>query len=342
MKTNPIFQVLVVSNATLKAASNHINDLAAGQLGVYNADTNETFTDMTAIPDRFYFALGTTDANGNQDVKKSAGEVIRKHLVNMITSKAYVAPLAQTTGIDLTAVTPEAETEYVIRMEFMSGATLQRDGFTKPVKSFTLSTGATAPDRADFIDAWVEEINKDPEGVVIASNDSDIHLILTFGSEAKVNSLAGINPNYTYLRQFAVTTSLKEGFEGAGAVITVNELVYEQGSGYDIQREEYVAAGWSGNPGLYRDSELNGIFQSAGFVPLAVAGTNYWVMRWNYELPSNSGGFLSYQNQVETVVAIPDVEAYRTLIDALNTMNIKMGYQAQTEGLLENYTPAED
>lgn len=339
MKTNPIFQVLVVSNATLKAAAAAIDSLATGQLGVFNADTNLTFTNMAAIPDRFYFAVGALDADGNQDVKKSAGESIRKHLVNIITSKKYVAPSVQTTDIDLTGYAPEAETEYVVRMEFMSGATLQRDGFTKPVKSFTLSTGVTAPTLADFIDAFVEEINKDPEGVVVASNVTDTSLLLTFTSEAKVNALAGINPNYTYLRQFSVTTSLKEGFEGAGAVITVTEPVYEQGSGYDLQREEYVAAGWTGNPGLYRDSELNGIFQSAGFAPLAVAGTNYWVMRWNYELPSNSGGFLSYENQVETVIAIPDTAPNQGLINALYVMaDTYMAAQAQTSGLLENYT----
>lgn len=339
MKTNPIFQVLVVSNATLKAASGAIDSLATGQLGVFNADTNLTFTNMTAIPDRFYFAVGAVDADGNQDIKKSAGEAIRKHLIQMITSKAYVAGEAQATEIDLTNVTPEADTDYVIRMEFMSGATLQRDGYTKPVKSFTISTGLTAPALADFIDAFVEEINKDPEGVVTASNVTDTTLRLVFAEESKVNALAGINPNYTYLRQFAVTTSLKEGFEGAGAVITVTEPIYEQGSGYDIQREEYVAAGWSGNPGLYRDSELNGIFQSAGFAPLAVAGTHYWVMRWNYKIPSNSGGFLSYENEIETVIAIPDTAPNQALIDALYVMaNTYLTAQGQTEGILENYT----
>jgi len=339
MNTNPIFQVLVVGAGTsLNTAGNTIDQLTTGQLGVFNADTNLAFTNMAAIPERFYFGLGALDVAGNKDVKKSTGEAILKKYVKTVTSKNYDAPVAQVSTVTMTGYTPTAETSYSLGIEFRSGATYQRDGYTLPRKTFVVDTADVAPSLANLIIAFANKINADPEDIVTATYTGTT-LVLTFASTPKVGNVAGINPNYVYLRNFTGVVSLKEGFEGTPCTVAISTAaVYEQGSGYDIQREEYVAAGWTGNPGLYRDADLAGLFRSANFAPLAVAGTNYWVMRLNYNMPSNSGGFLSYENQVETVIAIPDSASYKTLISALEVMNAAFVAGGAT-GILESYTP---
>lgn len=325
MKNNPVFQVLVVGNTTLLASGNEVTDLAVGQLGVFNAETNLSIDPNGAFPDRIYFAVGLPDASGNLgDIRKSAGEYIQKTRINRVDSQIPVAESAQVTEINFTGFVPAANKEYVLRFTFMNNDSMYMQGFNHPVKSFVVATGATAPNLGEFIDLWVAEINKDPELLITPLNVTDTKLQLTFAVESKVASVGGLNPKYRALRPYAVKTAIGGDFVPANYVLTEGSPVYAKGSGYDIQQLEYLAGGWNGNPGAYRDSLLTGLvgYQTELFADRAV---NYWTLNLNYEFYSHSGGGLEYNNQLSTILAIPATDAYAAmiaiLVDAFNAHN---------------------
>lgn len=336
MKNNPIFQVLVVTNGSLRVADGNPWDLAVGQLGIFDAETNLAVT--AAIPDKFYLAVGIANAAGTiGDIRKSAGEHIKKALLNTVFSKHPEAGAEQTIVADFTGLVPIVGQDYVIRLTFLSGHILTQNGFVLPSKTFVVT--ATTAVLADLVNAITDEINKDLEGVVVATDDGATTVTMTIKTEPLAQSVAGINPNYSFLRQLKAVASFggRFEFETAHIAITDTPPVYEQGSGYDIQQWEYVAGGWKGKPsgGIYRNSEVLGQFFGETEI-FADKTKKYWTMRLNYNYPSNSGGFLDYSNQMETVVCIEDTFANKGFMDALNALFLTVtDAQPQSEGSYE-------
>lgn len=325
MKNNPVFQVLVVSNATILGAGNDVTDLAVGQLGLFNAKTNKSIATTAALPPDFYFAVGLPDSNGNLgDIRKSAGETMVKALVERVLSKQYTAPAQQVISLDLSSFVPQYNEEYVLRLSFQSGQTMNLNGYSNPLKSFVYHTPNTSTGNyplATFITNLVAAINnQDAEGLVVAADAGSSVVTITIGQEDKEYVINGINRRYDALREFKVTWGLSGGFETDG-VYTISSTgpTFESGSGYDIQQMEYVAGGWIGNPGVYRDSNLNGILASQ-IKTYAVQATKYFEMRFHHANSYTSGGSLDYKSNLETVIAIPETTDYETLINALVTM----------------------
>lgn len=320
MKNNPVFQVLVVTQPTLIAADNDLDALAVGQLGIFDASTNKSVAHDAALPNKFFFAVGLANQLGTLgDIRKSSGDYIPKALLERVDSQEYVAPENKVFSLDLTGYTPANETDYVLRFTLFSGQTMNLSGYTHPVKSFVITTDADAT-LAELKAAIIAEVNKDPEGLIVAANATGDILTFTVGGEDETVVINGINRRYNYLRQFNGTLALSEGFEDLdSSKLTATGPVYEQGSGYDIKQEEYVAGGWIGNPGVYRSSMLNGILQSDIKI-YADEATNYWVMRFKYNEHYTSGGSLQYDSTLETVIAIPQTAANFTLINQLITM----------------------
>ena len=319
MKNNPVFQVLVVSQTTAAAAGAALDALTVGQLGVFNAETNLAVDPNGVLPDKFYFAVGIPNTSGTLgDIRKSTGEYIKKALINTIYTQTANTPSDGVTTLDLTGFTPAASKEYVIRFNFMSAETMGMQGFNHPVKSFVISTTTVAPSLSAFLDLIVTEVNNDVEQLVVAAKVGDT-VTFTVAADDKVTALAGLNPKYHFLRQYVVKTSIGGDFLPENYTLTVVDPVYEQGAAYDIAQWEYIAGGWNGNPGIFRESNLTS-FIGYGTDIFAVAGTYYWTMRWNYEFFSHSGGNLPYYNQLETVIAIPQTDAYAALIAILVDM----------------------
>lgn len=84
----------------------------------------------------------------------------------------------------------------------------------------------------------------------------------------KLTNYSQINLKYADPRQLNMYMSLltdpntPNGWGSFGPDTVQSDLtalVYEDGSGYDIQQLEYIAGGWNGNPGPYRTSELVGV-----------------------------------------------------------------------------------
>lgn len=329
MKNNPIFQVLVVSNTGICTTGYGLDQLAVGQLGLFDADTNLAIDPNGAFPDKVYWAVGIPNAGGTLgDIRKSAGEYIRKSKINTVFSQQSVDEAAQVTTINFAGFVPVKDKDYVFRFNFMNNDSMYMHGFDHPTKSFVVSTDPnTAPNLADFCTAVAAEFNKDTEQVIVAVATSTT-VVLTFGIDEKVDSLGGLNPKYRSLRPYKVKVSVGGDFIPSNYTITTVEPVYAQGLGYDIAQLEYLAGGWNGNPGIYRDSTLTGLIGHSTKI-FADITAKYWTMRLNYEFESHSGGNLPYSNQLETLIAIPETGGYSTiialLVDSINAHNPASG-----------------
>lgn len=318
MKNNPVFQVLVVSNPALLTANSDVDDLAVGQLGIFDAVTHKAVT--AALPEKFYFAVGLPNQAGSLgDIRKSSGELIRKSLIKSVLASEYSAAESQVISLNLDGFQPVYGEDYVARFSFQSGQTMNLNGFMNPVKSFTYSTPSNDVGDyalASFITNFVAEVNKDLEGLVVAEDAGNSVITFTIGSEDKEYLINGVNRRYDALREFKVEYSFSAGFEHDAYEVTSTGPVYESGSGYDIQQMEYVAGGWIGNPGVYRESKLHGVLASQ-IKTYAVESAQYYEMRFAHEMAYTSGGSLDYTSLLETVVAIPQTAENEDLINAL-------------------------
>ncbi|MHA1197747.1 MAG: hypothetical protein ACTSQF_00120 [Candidatus Heimdallarchaeaceae archaeon] len=144
-------------------------------------------------------------------------------------------------------------------------------------------------------------------------------LIITFtlgaGDEngfSNMYTFCGVNAKYFKQRQIVAVPSLVGGeCLWATAAETV-AMIYGEGYGYDINELEYQCEGFTGKPGPYRQSRLNGLpFHNTEFI--AIPTTKYTVEVLAYDQYS-VGGWLEYFNNQSTyfiLVATPtDTDAF--------------------------------
>lgn len=125
---------------------------------------------------------------------------------------------------------------------------------------------------------------------------------LTSNIEA-VRNYCSINLNYLYPRGTNIEVSLIEGFNCNGVVTQVQELAFEEGSGYDIAQQEYVAGGFNGRAGIYRVSALAGM-QVNPITIFASKTEKYLQFHITYDHMS-VGGWQEYMNNLQTTIAVP-------------------------------------
>ena len=143
-----------------------------------------------------------------------------------------------------------------------------------------------------------------------------------------VNEFCNINILYLKPRETVMIVSLTSGFDCGGIVEVIQDVVYEQGSGYDVRQREYKAGGWNGKPGPYRVSELNGV-ASNGFKYFSDTDTKYNRVNLTYDQFS-IGGWQEYLNNLATEVYFP-VGAEAELKDFLTILEaaIPTGFESQ-------------
>lgn len=336
------FSVLVTSgNQALLGNALTVPDLAVGQLGVFDYDTGLSMSAAQAANlkgRRFFLAVGV-DRDGDavvDDVIMSSGGVITPSLVSSITAQCYTASAPKI--VDITGFTAKCDTEYCIKVELENAASRLDVGHQSPYATFVVKTSCctddceTCPtgDCSELGGLIVDAINNDPAAlltatyidytttpgtpIVVAAEDvadwyaDEANADLCLGVRITTNNLAiknycNINLLYEKPRETNVNVSLGCGFECNGTSTVFQELVFEQGSGYDIKNLEYQAGGWNGVPGRYRASAILGISLS-GFESLVTSSGQY-VQCWiNYGKASNSA-WLDYKSELATLVVIP-------------------------------------
>lgn len=119
----------------------------------------------------------------------------------------------------------------------------------------------------------------------------------------KIHAFCDVNLMYFYPRETFANITKIAGFKCNGTVETVQELAFEEGSGYDVKQQEYFAKGWTESP--YRVSTLNGVADYKTYN--AVATEKYDIFALTYDQFS-VGAWLEYLNNEATIIAVPEAD----------------------------------
>lgn len=194
-RNNDVFQVLVTKgNQAVLAAGNRLGDLAPGQIGVFDFETNLSVSAATASASRNYYLAVGVDADGDtvtDDVMKSAGSHIQKKNVQFYSFRSYTP--GQPMIVTLKDYTADCETEYGIKLELRNQEIYRSQGYNQFTKAYTMVTGCcdgctpTCPsgDANEITKQLKFLINNDNLGLVTAEAVARQPLtILTHGTSA--------------------------------------------------------------------------------------------------------------------------------------------------------------
>jgi hypothetical protein len=175
-RNNHVFQVLVTKgNQAPIAAGNRVTDLAPGQIGVFDFNTNLSLS--AATPSRnFYMAVGL-DLDGDtvtDDVIKSRGTHIQGRNSVYYTYRPHTP--GQPMKVVLKDYTAECETEYGIKLELRNQEIYRTQGYNQFTKTYSIVTSCcngcnpTCPsgDANEITKLLKININNDPSGLVVA------------------------------------------------------------------------------------------------------------------------------------------------------------------------------
>lgn len=295
-RNNDVFQVLVPTVAAPAAVGTTLDALAQGAIGAFSYNTNLALSPTNKPVEDFYLAMKVKNLAGQDDIIKSSGTHIQtKNIVNY-NHKAYVAPVQMVTENVMKVIT--CGEEIGVKIEIRNQEAYRLNGFNQVVKSFLVPTG-TCNDCDDncfdstcvsVLDALVKEINNDPDGIVVATKTdptdcetADGKLTLTVNPQV-LQDFCTINLGYFFPHQTQIIVTPLDGFN---ATTIKTEMVYEQGSGYDVKQLEYEAGGWNGKPGIYR--VFNDGLTKGGFHYYSEVGKKYDLFHASYDQVSVSG-----------------------------------------------------
>lgn len=271
-----------------------------GGLTVSTAPTADG--DLTVTVGAESFVVAVLDADTVAEVAAKIVEVI-----NATTTSAYVA---SATGAAVT-ISPK----------------VVASGMTGAVTFAAGSTGAAAALTPDLAYTAITNI----AAFKAAFPGACLGVRVTGAAQGIIN-YCKTNLNYLFPRGAAIDISLGAGFECNGTVTTVKEITFESGAGYDIAQQEFIAGGWNGQPGPYRQSALVG--ESIGEFPgLAVKTGKYTQIHITGEQKTN-GGWGTYENRTNVTIAVPcgDLAPLADLVDALDKAFAHLPAQATKAG----------
>lgn len=170
-RNNDVFQTLVTSgNQVVLAEDSTLGDLAAGQIGVFDFDTNLAIDATSQKPRGFYLATGLTGG----DIAKSSGSNIQSRNIQFYQYRDYEA------GVPMKAVlsgyTADCETEYGVKLEMRNQEIYRTQGYNQFTKTYSIVTSCcsgctpTCPsgDANEITKLLKIEINNDPIGLITA------------------------------------------------------------------------------------------------------------------------------------------------------------------------------
>ena len=177
--TNPVFQVLLpTGDQSPLAAGNRVDDLAVGQIGVFNYHTGLSVNGSVPGDCRdIFLAVGIDPLSTGSlaDINKSAGQVIQVRNAKSFTLKGYVDALPKI--IELTGFKAKCETDYILNLEFRNQKSYGLNGYNQFKKSYSFTTGCCTDDCATCPEGDCNElaigmaaaINADADALATAS-----------------------------------------------------------------------------------------------------------------------------------------------------------------------------
>lgn len=350
-RNNDVFNVLVATGDQALATTGGPGDLLAGQIGVFDADTNVAIT-AGAKPQNFYIAVGTADGP-----IFSAGQKVNTAGIVDAKNSDYVAGVNPVYTINNYA--GSADTEYAIKFTYSNGEILQSQSNIPYVQSYAIKTPCAplGDDVNEVTRLFIDAINADPKkqinvvaitndavttathgttanfaagaeityADIIAIRDYNIANTASLSTGIKVTTIPAISSfdglvslQYSYPRETTAQIGLILGFDCAGDVTESTAPTISQGLAVDIKQAEYMANGWRGTPGPYRTFESIGVADpNAKYY--AVVGTNYDCTTVEYN-SKYVGVSTESSDPLATTIAMPTggSTTYAQLIAILN------------------------
>jgi len=284
MKKNNVFTILVAKgNHEIVAKNKKIDDLAVGQLGIFNADTHSAVDDMTSVKE-FYVAVNT-----GKGIKTSVNTILIKNITDYNIVKCSDE---QPHIIEVSDLKAYCNKQYGLKIEFRNTQIYnhyQHNSFTANYVVDTPCCKGCAGE-CDIVDCnelvkrLINAINNDNRGLVkaeainpttnavitnidnfIATNSAvntdddptnDVCLKIRLTSiPLAVHQFCSINAKYYKPRLTKMVVSFTEGFDCNGTIKEIQAGAVGSGSGYDVKQREYEALGWQNSSGAYRISE---------------------------------------------------------------------------------------
>lgn len=222
-RNNDVFQILVTKgNQAVLAKDKKVTELAPGQIGVFDFNTNLSIdATTTAIPRNFYFAVGL-DPNGTgsiTDIAKSSGSHIQGKNIAFYSFRPHTP--GRPMKVLLKDYVANCETEYGIKLELRNQEIYKTQGYNQFTKSYTMVTGCcncAAPcdikDANEITRDLFINISNDPSGLIKANIKPRAGTTLPSGvtvdangnlTLAQLDQLIAFNATQSDVADFALT-----------------------------------------------------------------------------------------------------------------------------------------
>lgn len=177
-RNNDVFHLLVTKgNQAVLAKDKKVTELAPGQIGVFNYDTNLSFdATVAAAPRNFYLAVGVDAGNGTTgDIMKSAGSHVQGKNIAFYSFRPYTP--GRPMKVLLKDFVANCETEYGVKLELRNQEIYRTQGYNQFTKTYTMKTSCcdgcepTCPsgDANEITKQLYININNDTSGLVKAN-----------------------------------------------------------------------------------------------------------------------------------------------------------------------------
>lgn len=188
-------------------------------------------------------------------------------------------------------------------------------------QAVTIATHGTSADIAEGGDIS----NADVEALITFNEtaaDADkvyTNIVLT-GNNNAIQSYCTVNLKYFYPRGNVLIASLVDGFTTRANVTIEQEIVFEEGNGYDIAQKEYHASGQqSTDPYI-----LNSTGVPTTYDQFAVRTEKYDQVTLEYNFKSYMGE--PFENELATIIAIPNQDTV-TRDSIVSTLDAQLANQ---------------
>ena len=338
-------EIVEITNFTAKSDSEYAIKFEFRNQKIYNLQGYNQFSKTyvvktscgeTSVGDPVELVTKFLEALNNDGTGMFKAEAIAGGTLLTVTTAPTVAgditvsigdvDIAVTVAATDTAAEAATKIAAAINAATTTDAKAVASGATVQISNIVIGTEATVDEGTTLAVVTATEGNAVVDLATIAEGVTPGIRVTT--NPLAVNEFCNINTLYLKPRETVMIVSLTSGFDCGGIVEVIQDVAFEQGSGYDVRQREYKAGGWNGKPGPYRVSELNGV-ASNGFRYFSDTDTKYNRVNLTYDQFS-IGGWQEYLNNLATEVYFPvgteaEVIKFLTVLEAM----LPTGFESQ-------------
>ena len=175
-RNNDVFHLLVTKgNQAVLAKDKKVTELAPGQIGVFNYDTNLSIAAADPAPKNFYMAVGVDAGDGTTgDIMKSAGSHVQGKNIAFYSFRPYTP--GRPMKVVLKGFTANCDTQYGVKIELRNQDIYMTQGYVQFTKTYAMKTSCcndcvpTCPsgDANEITKQLLINVANDPTGLVKA------------------------------------------------------------------------------------------------------------------------------------------------------------------------------